>query len=169
MADPYFLSEFYKNIRRYRYTTGNDVGTHTVLSIEMGIPYFHSGPTPRYRDLTGNDPDFNYGVACGDGVVDIGRDRRPMVSELCRLLPDPDGPIAISADLQAFVSYLHGTDEPLDRGALRRLIVEAYLTATPAARVAVENVWNDEDLQRHLGLSRLAPDAPATHAEAASN
>ncbi|NUB11315.1 hypothetical protein GAY28_00525 [Azospirillum brasilense] len=158
MADPLFLSNFYGNLRRHRYTTGNEMGTHAILSIEMGIPYFHSGSLPYYEDRTGGDPDF---------TTQYNHDyqgSRPMAWKFLGLLPKVDSSLEITSELKSFVSYLHGADEALDRIALRRFIVEAYLMATPAARIALNDVWGDRQLQSRLGLasSGSGSSVPAT-------
>jgi hypothetical protein len=140
MFDPDFIARLYGYLPFFRYVTGNEVGTHAILALEMGIPYFHLGERPRYVDLTGGDPTLAQRtpgkVYEYDAIMDRSMSRR-----LYALLPGAEAP-AISEELAEFVRYLHGCDEPLDCEALRRFIVDAAL-AHDEATAAIVSVLSE--------------------------
>ncbi|MGO9173599.1 MAG: hypothetical protein ACLP7P_16785 [Rhodomicrobium sp.] len=121
VADPNFLSSLYCKLAGYKFTTGNSLGTHVIMSIEMGIPYFVTGDHPQYRIETGGDPEwaqFQKGQVVEDHLRKV-----PLAEQLQALLPDQATP-EISSELKDFVTYLHGCDEAPEREQLNAFLRE---------------------------------------------
>ena len=125
MADPTFVERLYALMSRFRYVTGNDVGSHATFALEMGIPYFHLGDLPFVRDETGGDPLWaGKGRQHPDRLISI-EDMGPVVGRYRELVPGPDAVEPINPVLASFVQNLHGCDEPIDFDALRECVVRA--------------------------------------------
>jgi hypothetical protein len=140
IADQDFTTRFYNHLRHFRYTTGNFTGSHSILSLEMGIPYFHSGPIPLLVDRTSGDPYF-VEVAGGPGKqISADAIDRPIGSQVDNLLPKLGGNMEISPVLKQLVSYIHGCDRPLDGDDLRRFVIRAYFKHDVAGRV-LHDLW----------------------------
>jgi hypothetical protein len=133
IADPCFLEIIYGYLRQFKYTTGNFTGTHSIMSLEMGIPYFNSGPTPIWEDRTGGDVDFLESVGGAGNSLRMDQLPRPIGSLIDKLLPKPGKNMEISDELKKHVSYLHDCDAPLDADELRKFAIRAYIRFDPAA------------------------------------
>jgi hypothetical protein len=59
MFDPNYAYNFYSNLSRFKYATGNEPGSFLFYALEMGMPFFLFGPSVRLindgRDQTAND------------------------------------------------------------------------------------------------------------------
>ena len=56
IADTRFVERFYENMRQYKFTTGNEIGSFMYYAVEMDIPFFVYGSRSRYVNF-GNNKD----------------------------------------------------------------------------------------------------------------
>lgn len=129
--DPDFHVRFYDILRRYRYSTANAaMGSHIVLALEMGLPYFRLGGRYMMEDVTGGDPNWPGGAQPEDAFSS------KLAAEIERLTFDLEPhhtatDIAISPELAAKVSEAHGCDGPVDADLTRKIIFYAFLKRHP--------------------------------------
>lgn len=115
--DPNFVSNLYGELRKYRYSCGNAIGTHLLYAIELGIPYFLIGPRPLLR---ANDD-------CNGGS---GFQAKPMMQSriaqvAIRLFSDPVS--EVSREQYDFVIDESGIADCLRPEELRRLLIKRLL------------------------------------------
>nr|WP_137119092.1 hypothetical protein [Azospirillum argentinense] len=131
MFDPLFCTRFYDILRRFRYATANMiVGTHSVLALEMGLPFFALGPAAQY-EYVGSDPNLDGSYRGEEHWVDVTC-TDPVTKEFYKLVPrwtpgmEPSN-VAPSQRLLELASIMHGCDAPLDKAMLRRVIFARYV------------------------------------------
>lgn len=56
MFDPNFIPRLYGIIRDHEYSCGNAFATHALISLEMGLPYFHWGPVSDVKNSVNDYP-----------------------------------------------------------------------------------------------------------------
>ena len=113
LFDTQFIPKFYEILSHFKYTTGNDIGSHTIYSLEMGIPYFRTDRKIEYREVVLGDPSA--------GETHEG----PIMRKLISLLPDQTGIPYISEELRSLVEYLHGCSSNINIEELSTAIHEA--------------------------------------------
>ena len=128
MLDPDFVVRLYNYLPHFSYVTGNEVGTHVMLALEMGIPYFHFGEHPRYVDRTVGDPAMGHGavgkVIDNEAIMDRNMSRR-----LYELLPDAAGTPTISTELAELGRFI----ARLRRATRRRRAAPLHRHGVPGA------------------------------------
>lgn len=132
--DPNFTANFYAHLRRCRFATGNAVGSQTLYALEMGIPYFISGSAPEMLVLRVGSGKYREQDFPVGSHVPLDLSSRPIAARLSSLLPRPETGLSISAELAAFVAYLHGCTDNPDRERLRSVIEGAFFRFDPMAQ-----------------------------------
>lgn len=59
-----FVKNFYKILRSHRFATSNDVGSYSFYAVDLGVPFFLTGPQSKYKNVAKNQ-DIN-GVTRND-------------------------------------------------------------------------------------------------------
>lgn len=145
MADPGFTTRLYDFLRRARFTTGNEIGTHSILSLEMGIPYFHSGPQPRYRPGAGAAEHASIADTLGKPLLSPTDYNRPKSARLRALIPTVTDDVVISPDLAALIQDIHGCDDAASVDDVRRFILDAYVSFYPATQTVLRHARKTGD------------------------
>ena len=145
IADPEFTRRLYGFLRRARFTTGNEIGTHTILSLEMGIPYFHSGPQPAFRP--GPDAFEHAAMAqqLGRPLLRPTDYNRPKSAHLRTLIPTAADDVGISPELASMVRDVHGCDHAATAEEVRRFILDAYVSFYPATQTVLRHARRTGD------------------------
>ena len=112
MADPLFPQNFYKILKGARYTTSNQIGSHTFYSTDIGIPFFKFQRAPKMMNK-GGDPSRpkNY-VKEFQELSDI-------------FTFDLSGPVTITPEISALTDELLGKKEKVNKQELRWLILKS--------------------------------------------
>lgn len=140
MLDPLFMERFYGILASCRYVTGNVIGSQAGYAIEMGLPYFLTGPGARFFGDRAREPE------AGEGVYDQWG-RRPRLREFAALLPRPeDEDLTPSAAARQWVADTHGCDQPIDRDTLRRIIVRQLARWDPKVAGLLRLISSDPTL-----------------------
>ncbi len=119
MADRSFALAFYRILRTARYSTSNLLGSYTLYSIEMGIPFFLYGELPLFNNAHGdrNRPQGIYGV---DANPELARLQQSFIFDLSK-------PIVISEAIRDLCWNKLGLNEINDKRELRHFIYMWFL------------------------------------------
>ena len=120
IADERFVERFYDNMKRFRYTTGNEIGSFMYYAVEMDIPFFIYGSRGRYVNF-GKNKDVP------DQVYKIDKEHGYSKHEEARQLfcYDDLENVKITESQRAFVLKALGVNDALPKEEIRKIIVSA--------------------------------------------
>lgn len=122
-ADIGFALNFYNIIKNFRYATSNLLGSYTLYTIEMGIPFFLYGNEPLFHNI-GLDPNCPELFTESNDIPSFGIQKRDFKYNLQK-------PIKISSTLRNICSILLGIDQPINKKELRKVIYLSLLKNGP--------------------------------------
>lgn len=144
-CDPAFVSKLYTYLSKARFVSGNRLGTHTLLALEMGIPYFPFGPEATYRLPDG-------------GLQPVEMEDYEEKQEFKALLPHVDeDPPTISRELAERTARILGIADHVDRNVLRKVVVRQLVNASPQAASLVYVLKTYPEVMDffHVGVNRV--------------
>jgi hypothetical protein len=111
-----FIRRFYNILRRFRFTTSNEVGSYTFYSVEMGIPFF----------LYGNEPDL---YNKGDKNIELGKyDSYKRTAQYQKVRDLFGRPVEkVSQEQRIFVEEELGVYQSISRLKFAYILYSAYL------------------------------------------
>ena len=115
--DPHFTERFYRILSRFSFSTSNDIGSYSLYSIEMGIPFSLYGPRPNYW----NERDINLPLGESPTTYEVLNN----LSEIFVGLHTE-----ISIEQQEFVRSLLGLDHLPSTHRLKRVLYRALFKWT---------------------------------------
>lgn len=114
--DENFPKNFYNNLRRHKYATGNEPGSQVFYCLEMGIPYFYTGEEAKFVVE-------NFSHDAGLKINGKSAKELDYMEALSGLIPTKASKV-ISEELKQYVDSIIGEDEIISAEELKEVLTD---------------------------------------------